>query len=150
METLIGQLNEAGVRYLAIGGQAVRLHGLPRFSMDWDLWIPPRDLGNLERLNEALSPWMEERVEPLGPKGENFIQTFQTSLGIVQFHLMVPGMDLFEAAEAAAVRIPMEDEVQCRVLSLPDLLRTKLAAGRPQDQVDVDFLRERIRMLNHG
>ncbi len=34
METLIGQLNEAGVRYLAIGGQAVRLHGLPRISRE--------------------------------------------------------------------------------------------------------------------
>lgn len=42
METLIAKLNEAGVRYVAIGGQAVRLHGMPRFSLDWDLLVPAR------------------------------------------------------------------------------------------------------------
>ncbi len=63
---------------------------------------------------------------------------------------MVPGVGSFEAAEAAAVLIPLEDGGHCRVLSLQDLLRTKLAAGRPQDQVDIEFIRERIRVLNHG
>ncbi len=150
MEEIIDRLNEAGIRYVAIGGQAVRLHGLPRFSMDWDLWIPPRDMDNLERLNDALASWLDERVDPLGPKGENFIQTFQTPLGIVQFHLAVPGMDSFEAAEMASVVLPMENGGHCRVLSLPDLLRTKEAAGRPQDLVDIEFIREKIRILNHG
>lgn len=42
MDSLITAMNQAGVRYLVIGGQAVRLHGLPRFSMDWDFLPPPR------------------------------------------------------------------------------------------------------------
>lgn len=40
MDSLIAVRNAAGARYLVIGGQAVRLHGLPRFSMDWDLFVP--------------------------------------------------------------------------------------------------------------
>jgi hypothetical protein len=40
MEEFIARLNQAGVRYAVIGGQAVRLHGMPRFSLDWDLLLP--------------------------------------------------------------------------------------------------------------
>ena len=145
MEALVARLNESGIRYVAIGGQAVRLHGLPRFSLDWDLLLPPRDLENLRRLNDALAPWLEEAVLPLGDKGENFIQTFQTPLGVVQFHLAVPGIASFEEAEAAAVELALEDGTPCRVLSLADLLRTKEAAGRSQDLVDIEFLREKQR-----
>ena len=145
MEALIARLNESGIRYAAIGGQAVRLNGLPRFSLDWDLLLPPRDAENFRRLNDALAHWLGEPVVPLGAKGENFIQTFQTPLGVVQFHLAVPGIASFEAAETAAVELALEDGTPCRVLSLGDLLRTKEAAGRPQDQVDIEFLREKQR-----
>ena len=43
MNELILAFNAAGVRYLLAGGQAMRLTGMPRFSMDWDFFIPPRD-----------------------------------------------------------------------------------------------------------
>ena len=44
MDELIRLFNQHQVRYLIIGGQAVRLEGMPRFSMDWDFFIPPKDL----------------------------------------------------------------------------------------------------------
>jgi hypothetical protein len=151
METLIARLNAAGIRYLAIGGQAVRLHGLPRFSLDWDLLIPARDAENLRRLNAALGEWLGgETVLPLGPRGENFIQTFQTPLGVVQFHLAVPGLAGFEQAEAGAQQLYLEDGTPCRTLSLTDLLRTKEAAGRLQDQPDIEFLREKLRCTGNA
>lgn len=53
MEEFIAQLNQAGVRYVVIGGQAVRLHGMPRFSMDWDLLIPARHDENFRRKASA-------------------------------------------------------------------------------------------------
>ena len=141
MEALIARLNERGIRYVAIGGQAVRLHGMPRFSLDWDLLIPPRDPENLQRLNAALAKWLGEPVIALGAKGENFVQTFQTPLGIVQFHLGAPGLASFEAAETTAVFLALEDGTPCRTLSPADLLKTKEAAGRPQDQMDIEFLK---------
>jgi hypothetical protein len=54
MNELILAFNAAGVRYLLVGGQAMRLTGMPRFSMDWDFFIPPRDEENFARLNEIL------------------------------------------------------------------------------------------------
>ncbi len=44
VEEIIKLFNREKVRYLVIGGQAVRLFGMPRFSMDWDIYIPGKDL----------------------------------------------------------------------------------------------------------
>lgn len=79
MDEIIQRFNQSAIRYLLIGGQAVRLEGLPRFSMDWDLYIPPRDLDNIRRINELLAGDLDVELEPLGPKGENFVQTYQMS-----------------------------------------------------------------------
>jgi len=50
---------ERGVRYLLIGGQAMRLHGMPRFSMDWDLFIPAKDESNLKLINEIMGAQLD-------------------------------------------------------------------------------------------
>jgi hypothetical protein len=97
MDEVIRRFNEQGVRYLVIGGQAVRLEGCPRFSMDWDLYIPNRDTANIERINRVLSDELDLPMVPLGPRGENFVQTYQTRRGILQFHLTGPGLPNMEA-----------------------------------------------------
>lgn len=148
MEAIIARLNEAGVRYVVIGGQAVRLHGMPRFSLDWDLLVPARDEENFRRLNAALGEWLGEPVVPMGFRGENFIQTFQTDFGILQFHLGVPGLGSYEAAETAAVRLTLEGGTPCRVLGISDLVQAKEAAGRIQDRLDIEFLKEKQRVEN--
>jgi len=51
MDELILAFNAAGVRYLLVRGQAMRLTGMPRFSMDWDFFIPPHDENNFTKLN---------------------------------------------------------------------------------------------------
>ena len=40
MDDLFQAFDKAGIRYLLIGGQAMRLFGMPRYSMDWDFLIP--------------------------------------------------------------------------------------------------------------
>ncbi len=142
MDELLRKLHDARVRYLLIGGQAMRLMGMPRFSMDWDFFIPPRDQKNLDRLNALMGTELDLPIEPLGPRGENFVQTYQTRWGIIQFHLGLPGVPRFEEAEAAAKVRNNENGTAVRCLSGPHLLMAKLAANRPQDQVDIEFLRE--------
>lgn len=36
---LLELLNRHGVRYLAVGGFAVAVHGKPRYTKDLDLWV---------------------------------------------------------------------------------------------------------------
>ena len=39
METLLKRLNDAEVRYVVIGGQAMLQQGMPRFTLDWDIFF---------------------------------------------------------------------------------------------------------------
>ena len=66
MNELLLEFNAAGIRYLLIGGQAMRLTGMPRFSMDWDFFIPPRDQKNFTRLNGLLEKELDAPLVPLG------------------------------------------------------------------------------------
>ena len=79
MEILLKQLNEAGVRYVVIGGQAMLQEGMPRFTLDWDLFIPPRDEANFERINTVLD---EELDIPLVPYEIPMRKEYDFSKGI--------------------------------------------------------------------
>ncbi len=146
MNELILALNAARIRCLLIGGQAMRLTGMPRFSMDWDFFLPPRDEENLARLNETLGDEIDLPLLPLGPKGENFIQTYQTRWGILQFHLGLPGVPKFDEAERMAVIRPTEAGTPVKCLCGRHMLAAKRAAGRPQDLADIVFLEELERL----
>ena len=146
MDEVIRRFNAHGVRYLLIGGQAVRLEGFPRFSMDWDVYIPARDGENLERIANVLGDELDVPLLPLGPRGENFVQTYQTQWGILQFHLAGPGLPPFDEAERRATVHLTEEGVPVRCLSGPDLLKSKQLTHRPSDVADIEFL-ERKRAL---
>jgi hypothetical protein len=146
MDELLERLTAARVRCLLVGGQAMRLSGMPRFSMDWDFFIPPRDEENLARLNAVLGDELDMPLVPLGPRGENFVQTYQTRWGVLQFHLGLPGVPGFDEAERQAVIRQTESGTPVPCLSGPHLLAAKRAANRPQDQLDIEFLTELERL----
>lgn len=147
MDEFFQKLNRAGIKYLLVGGQAMRFAGMPRHTMDWDLFIPPRDQENIDRLNEILADDLDLPLVPLGTRGENFIQTYQTRWGVIQFHLGVPGAPRFDEAAHQAVTHLTPTGTPVRCLGGEHLLAAKRAAGRPQDQEDIEFLEE---MERHG
>ena len=103
MDEIIRLFNENRVRYLVFGGQAVRLEGMPRFTMDWDIFIPGRDLDNIGLINELLGDELDLPLVTMGKRGGNIIQTYQTRWGIIQFHLAVAGISSFDEAERRSV-----------------------------------------------
>lgn len=141
MEEIIKLLNGSEIRYLVIGGQAIRLHGMPRFTMDWDLFIPLKDRKNFEKLNKVLEPYLDMPVEPIGPKGENFVQTYQTQFGIIQFHLSPLGIPDFDEAEKVHEVYKTESGIPVRCISTKHLLDSKLSTARAKDEDDISFLR---------
>ena len=144
MDEVIRLFNENRVRYLLIGGQAMRLEGMPRFSMDWDIYIPPTDEENLARINELLGEEIDLPLLPRGPRGENFVQTYQTKWGILQFHLGGPGLPRFAEVEERLVTRENELGTPVACMSTEDLLASKRAANRPSDQVDILFLEAKL------
>ena len=140
MEELLKKLNDARVRYVVIGGQAMLQEGMPRFTLDWDIFIPPSDSDNFAMLNAALAGELDMDVEPLDVKtGEGFVQIYQTSAGIVQFHLSPPGLSKFSEVEERAVTRDYKG-VPVKYLCLDDLLSSKLAVARDKDADDILFL----------
>lgn len=143
MDEVIQLFNKKNVRYIVIGGQALRLEGMPRFSMDWDLFIPSQDAGNLKLINRLLGSELDTPVLPLGRHGENFVQTYQTRYGVLQFHLGGPTLPAYDDAEKRAVIRHSETGTPVRCLSGNDLLESKKKSGRPQDLLDARFLEKK-------
>lgn len=144
MDQVIRRFNERGIRYLVIGGQAVRLHGLLRETMDWDFAVPPRDAKNIAAINDALSDLLDDTLEILGQRGEGFVQTFQTPWGVLQFHLLIPGLPDFDEAEKRAVEVD-DNGTPVRCLCADDLLHAKRASARVRDELDIKFLEQKLK-----
>jgi hypothetical protein len=143
MDEVIRRFNANEVRYLVIGGQAVRLEGCPRFTMDWDVYLPSADAPNMDLINRVLGDELDVPLVQLGTRGENFVQTYQTRWGILQFHLAGPGLPPFDEAERRAVTHMTEDGVPVHCLAGADLLESKKRANRPSDALDIDFLEKK-------
>jgi hypothetical protein len=152
VEGLFGALEESDVRFVVIGGFAVGAHGYPRATKDLDI-VPDPDPENLRRLASTLSDLdaavlgmeefsAEEVVQPDAAgleMGGNFVlATTRGRLDIMQ----IVGPDLeYADLESAAV----EDEVfghRVRFCGFDHLVAMKEAAGRPEDAIDLQRLRE--------
>ena len=144
MEQIIQLFNDNKIKYLVIGGQAIRLMGMPRYSMDWDIFIPGNDIDNINRINSLLSEILDIDLEPLGEKGRNFIQTFQTIHGIIQFHLGAVALPPFDEALQTSQFYTTETGIKVRCIALEDLYRCKKQINRPQDESDILFLETKI------
>lgn len=149
---LLAALDDAGVRFIVIGGFAVGAHGYPRATKDLDI-VPDPGPENLERLASALEALdatvlgVEEFApdEVVSPDaaglqmGGNFVMV--TSRGRLDV-MQIVGPDLeFADLEAASI----EDEVfghRVRFCGYEHLVAMKQAAGRPEDAIDLERLRE--------
>jgi predicted nucleotidyltransferase len=139
---LLADLCRSRVRFLVVGGYAVMHHTEPRFTKDLDLWIEP-NAGNAERLREALlrfGAWLEHmKVADFCEEGVMF------QIGIppvrVDFLTSVPGLEFSSCWERRDVATLGDTEVP--MLGLADLIIAKERAGRRQDELDLEKLRQR-------
>ncbi len=128
------------VRYLVIGGIAAVLHGVPRATFDLDILIEA-SAANAERLLRALRAAGFGTADLIDARGllENEITVFSDRVRI-DVQTATPGIDFAEAWER---RETMEYRGQklC-VVSRPDLIAAKRAAGRPRDLEDLRILEQ--------
>lgn len=145
-ELLLRALADHQVDYLLIGGLAVQTHGHVRSTNDADI-IPAPTPFNLERLAAALR---QVQAKPLNPgQTESEITAemlpqatlwqFATPNGEIDVANDVPGSAPYAEMMRRALRVRIDD-MEIAVVSLDDLIRMKLARGRPLDLADVAAL----------
>jgi hypothetical protein len=136
---LLGAFSSSGVEYLVVGGWAVSVHSVPRFTKDLDLWIGTAQ-DNLERAAAALGLYgapdsIVEQARRLGPDEFLFFGVPPARVDLLRF---IPGVD-FEEAFSRRLDVPWGDAM-VHIIGRDDLIRAKRAAGREQDLRDVRAL----------
>lgn len=136
-------LNGFEVDYVVVGSEAVAFHGVPRYSLDFDLFVQPTQ-GNLFRVKAALEllgyTELASRIDP-----EVWARTRATlRLGEPPFQidvlLQLSGV-VYEPVRRAAVS-GSYGAVPVRFIGRSDLVVNKRAAGREKDLADVKALED--------
>lgn len=150
-ERIITVLASHGVRYVLIGALAARLQGFPRVTADADI-TPDRERENLEKLADALLELDARVYTEAVPEGLPFdcsaetlgratIWNLVTSAGRIDIAFEPSGTEGYEDLLKGAVLYEVYG-VELLAAGLEDIIRTKVAADRPQDRQDVVILRE--------
>ena len=153
-ERIIATLSRCGVEYVLIGALAARLHGFPRVTADADI-TPRDDPENLERLARALRELDARVYTESVPEGLAFdcsastltraeMWNLVTTSGRIDIAFRPAGTDGYEDLSKAAVHFDVFG-IDLVVARLEDILRSKLAAGRPKDRQDAVIIREMLR-----
>ena len=139
---LLSAFNAGQVRYLIVGGYAVSFHAQPRATKDLDILIGA-DAENGKAVYAALAKFgapigglsAKDFAEP-----DNFFR-MGTPPVMVDIMPKITGVE-FEEAWSRRVDVQIDDDLSVPFISRQDLLTAKLSAGRAQDLIDVDALRE--------
>lgn len=154
VETIVRSLDDAGVRYLVVGGLAVVAHGFLRFTADIDLVLDP-DPDAMRRAVAALAGLgytprapvpFEEYADPekratwMREKGLAVFSVFSAAHRATEIDLFLEPPFDFETVYARARRFEVGPGVTATFVDLPDLIELKRRVGRPQDLQDVAAL----------
>ena len=154
VQTIIQALNQAGVRYLVVGGLAVVAHGHVRFTADVDL-VLDFDEENLRRAMEVFASLgfrprapvplrqfadTEIRQGWIRDKGLTVFSLFSDDHPLTEVDLFVADPFGFDQAYARRVSMAIAPDVEATFVGFDDLVRMKKAAGRPQDLSDIEQL----------
>jgi len=155
--TLVQALVEGGVDFVIIGGVAVVLQAMPRFTKDLDICysIAGDNLDALGRVLVALKARLRGIPEevPFVPDGRTLRQTqimcLTTPAGDIDLLVDPEGAPSYSTLRRRADIMDLGGH-QVRVASIEDMLAMKRAAGRPLDQADVESLEAARRRIRRG
>lgn len=153
-ERIIRILGAHGVEYVLIGALAARLQGFPRLTADLDI-TPARSPENLVRLAAALRELKARVYTESVPEGLAFdcsarslsralLWNLVTDAGRIDLAFEPSGTTGFDDLARGALRFEVYG-TELRAARLEDIIRSKEAAGRPQDRQDVVVMREILR-----
>ncbi|MEP7148229.1 MAG: hypothetical protein ABI857_05040 [Acidobacteriota bacterium] len=140
-------LSQAGVKFVIVGGIAIRSHGGNYITEDLDICYD-RTRDNLKKLDDALAP-LNPRPRGFDEKlpfifdwstlqhGANF--TFKTSMGDVDLLGEVKGLGAYDDLVKDSISVDL-DSFATQILSIGGLIKAKEASGRPKDEAGLKVL----------
>ena len=138
---LLGRLQKNGVRYILIGGHAVRLQGFLRATEDIDLLVPYDEINGaklidslsfLESAHEIDSSWFSRA------SNEPEIQNIRVADRLLIDILFAANGETYDSLQSH-VQILQVEGVSIPMLDIEGLLKTK-TGYREKDQIDRQML----------
>ncbi len=150
---LFRTLNDAGIRYVVVGGLAVVLHGHARLTADVDLVVDLDEEQAKKAIETLVGMGLQPRVpvDPIEFADRSIREGWIRDRGMQVFSMFDPSnpmrvVDLFvdhplpvEDLWARSAKFELQD-TSVRVASIPDLIHLKRLAGRPVDHTDIEQL----------
>lgn len=147
---LLRALQAADARFLVVGAYALGVHGRPRATKDFDVWIEA-STGNAPRVIRALqafgAPLMGLTEADINSPGVGL--QIGVEPGRIDILTSISGV-LFEQAWPDRVEAEFGESVRCGVIGADHLLQNKRAAGCPQDLADVTALERLLELKRAG
>ena len=139
----LAALVTSGARFLVVGAHALGVHGVPRATVDLDVWIDPSP-DNARRVWEALANFGAP-LRALGIEEADFVRPDTvTQFGMPPWRIdiltSVSGVSFEEAWNG---RVEGEfDGVRVPFLGRAEFIRNKRSSGRKKDLGDLEALGE--------
>jgi len=143
---IIKELSKTKLDYVLVGAAALIVHGLPRSTLDLDIYVPAREesLNKLFKISDNLGLQSEQRAIL---KVRHSPKLF-AGQWVCFSHKGQDVLDVFFASENEFSRLYKNSEqkkdkkIAVRVASLYDIAAMKKSSARPIDISDLDLIRE--------
>lgn len=143
---LLRALLDARAHFLVVGAYALGIHGRPRATKDFDVWVEasadnaPRVIRALRAFGAPLMGLTEQDIQSPGVGLQIGVEP-----GRIDVLTSISGVT-FEEAWPDRLEADFGEGVRCGVIGVQHLIQNKRSAGRPQDLADVAAL-ERLSKL---
>lgn len=138
---LLSIFNENHIKYIIVGAQAVMRYTVPRYTKDYDILIES-SVENAKKVYKVL----KEFGAPLtNIKEDDFANPdLFYIMGVppnqIDILMSIPGINFSEAWKNK--KVFKVSGIEVNYLSKEDLIKAKIAAGRPKDLIDVENLKK--------
>ncbi|WP_303922344.1 nucleotidyltransferase [Draconibacterium sediminis] len=148
IDTFLKLANKHKVRMLLVGGGAVNFYGFQRHSADVDFWIDTKK-DNLNRLLEVFNEMGYEITdfpESVKEQKQNISVKFSPADLDLELITKFSVNKSFDQAykDSTVVTIEGSKLMKWNVLSVDDLITSKIKSGRTKDLLDIEELKKII------
>ncbi len=146
LKRLAEAMDERGIGYMIIGGQAVLVYGEPRFTRDVDITLAttPEDLKSILEIVESLGLRLLVDDPKAFVKDTWVLPTFDPKSGLrVDF---IFSWTPYERQAIERAKVKRVEGYPIKFASPEDVIVLKLLAGRPRDIEDVKGILRRVRV----